>query len=254
MVFVSARVEPTMGTSSIRRKLATLAALGGAAAMYVLGPWSVVHGPSLQLGNREWLVLWMPVLLLGASSVLMHRRSLAGQLLARAVWWSNLVLGGIIFLCSSGHERPLGLLLALGSGGALVLAGKERLDEKSASFAPIAYRGTLTAILVMALADVQSLFLFGVLSWRETCCGASHHAQSLALLVVGGALAIAMLGLFRLRVWGLALAALGNLALVGVVVSWGQPLPSGLMLAYLGSAIVQLVLIVRITVGLVRGR
>src|SRR5262249_47290563 len=92
----------------LRRSLATLGALGGAVCMR---SWD----------NSLPVALWLPTLLLASSAALIWRRHIGGQLLARAVWWSNLILGTLIATSGGSSERGIAALLALCTGGALIL-------------------------------------------------------------------------------------------------------------------------------------
>jgi len=239
-----------MANAAIRRSLATLNALVALYAMYRLGPQTVSRDFGDGARSGQWLVLWLPVSLLFVSAIVVHRRSIGAQLFARAVWWSNLVLGVMISSAGSSHERKIAVVLALASGLALLVAGREELETSPGVFAPIAFRGSLTGILVMALADVQSLFLFGMLASTES---GSHRLNAIALLGVAITMTIAVFGLFRLRAWGLVLAAISNIALVVVAVRYAGPLPALVVQAYVLSAIVQLALMVPIVRALLRG-
>ncbi len=219
-----------------RRLLASVAALIATVAMYVVGPASVNVAAEPVTGR----VLWMPVALLGASALLVHGRTLGAQLASRAVWWSNLVLGALICVAGNERERPPGAMLLLGAAAALLLAGRGRLDARSSTFAPLAFRGTLMAVLVMTLADLQSLVLFGALTTSERVTG----RVGVALLAVAVPMAISAIGLFRLRVWGVAGNLVCNVALVGLALAARRQLPEALVIAYVLSAVAQAALLV----------
>src|SRR5690349_8871986 len=87
-------------TDAARRILASLGAIGAAICMR---SW----------GNHLPAALWLPAGLLGASAILVHRRQVGAQLLARAVWWSNLLLGTLIATTGGSGERTIAALLAL---------------------------------------------------------------------------------------------------------------------------------------------
>ena len=135
-----------------RRSIAVTGALGAAVCMR---SW----------GHEVPAALWIPSLLLAGSALLICRPHVGGQLVARAVWWSNLILGTLIATSGGSSERVIAALLALCTGGALLAVGRAELDEPttSGSFLPVAFRGTLICLVVMALADAQSLLLFGAL-------------------------------------------------------------------------------------------
>lgn len=239
-----------MALSPLRRTIATICALVATAAMYRLGPYDVAHGPGPAPEDPAWYVLWLPVLLLGGSAVLVQCASIGAQLLARAVWWSNLILATIV-CCSSGHTERIALAMALGSGLAILVGGRAALEAREGSFVPVAFRGSLTAILVMALADVQSLVLFGALAAQADSYTALHGA--VGLLSVAVAMSIAVYGLYRLRLWGLVLTALTNIALILVALYWSK-MPPFLVKAYVGSAAIQLALMAPLAYAILRRR
>jgi hypothetical protein len=63
------------------------------------------------------------------------------------------------------NERPIGLLLAMGCGAALLVAGQQRLDEAAerARYRPTVPRGGLMVLMVLTLADLQTFLLFGAI-------------------------------------------------------------------------------------------
>lgn len=241
------RVDRIMSIS--RRWLASGSALAAAGAMYALGPYTEGHGVGPKFHDFTWLALWMPVLLLTSSVFLPFSRTVGAQLFARAVWWSHLVLGGIIAMCANGTDHKRGIAMAIASAAALLFAGREQLASPTSAFAPNMFRGSLTAILVMALADVQSLLLFGMIGSSDN--GGGMGILSTLLLLIAGVMAIAVYGLFRLRMWALVLTALADVALVGLMSQSGA-LPGGLRTAYVVSAAVQIALMLPIVMAIVR--
>lgn len=234
--------------SVARRFLVSASALVAAGAMYALGPYNEAHGTHAQFHSLTWLVLWMPVLLLSSSVLLPFSRSVGAHLLARAVWWSHLVLGSVILCCARAAEAKAGITMAIGSAVALLLAGRQQLASSSSAFSPVQFRSHLTAILVMALADVQSLLLFGLLSRSDA---GEPFGLSSCLLLIAGVMAIAVFGLFRLRMWALVLTGVADLGLIAVMSQCGA-LPMGLRTAYIASAAVQIVLMIPIVAAIAR--
>lgn len=235
-----AAAPPAHRLANLRRALATAAALGAAAAFATtVGDW-----PN---------AIMLPLALLVASAALVWRRDLGGQLLVRAIWWSNLLLGTLIAVSTTLlRERILGGGLCAGTGLALLVLGRVGVDDadRTGGFVPVALRGTLTAALVMALADAQTLLLFG---------GVAIHAQGESeiglltgwLLLAGGALlAIAGWGLFRLRGWSVLANIAGNLLLVAVALGNVGGLPLPLRLGWGATAAIQLLLMARLLVAL----
>src|SRR5512138_2198895 len=102
---------------------------------------------------RSWpghppAALWMPAGLLAAAAVLLHHRHLGSQLLARAVLWSNLLLGTLASVVSVNGDRPVGLVLAWTTGAALLLLGRRGMEEGTpGAFSPVAFRGTLLGLM-----------------------------------------------------------------------------------------------------------
>jgi hypothetical protein len=225
-----------------RRLIATAGAVGGAIAMRSWGP-----------GLPQ--VLWLPAGLLGLSALLVWSRSVGGQLIARAVWWSNLILGTVIALASNHSERSVAALLVASTGAALLAAGDRALDapERSGRFVPLAFRGTLMCMLVMAMADAQSLLLFGSLE-RGACDELGHcHSINPTMLAIAGALLLSVYGLYRLRVWGLGLVLVASAVLAGVSFGGLIELPSVLRAAYGVSGIAQWLVCIPLMLAIARG-
>jgi hypothetical protein len=197
-------------------------------------------------------VLWLPALLLGASAALQLHRHVGSQLLVRAIWWSNLLLGVLIAVAGSTEERRIAAGLALATGTALLALGRRGLDGATAggAFAPIAFRTTLTAILVMAVADFQSLVLFGVVrasSW-------DHRVVSWLPLGSSALVLVAIVGIYRLRLWGLLLNFGVNLAIAAFCLLRLFDLPLEIRVAYVASAGLQALLTLPLFVAMARGR
>jgi hypothetical protein len=205
---------------------------------------------------RSWagnlpFALWIPTAFLGAAALLCHHRHVGSQLLARAAFWSNLLIGVLALVLGSSGERPVGVALIATTGAALLVLGRRGLDgdARTASFRPLAYRATLLAVMVMALADAQSLLLFGTLElegWR---------ADSRALLLFGVACVqlLGLVGLYRLRVWGLVVGAAGCLALIGAALGDALQLPHALNVAFIATSIAQLIIAAPLVTAVCRG-
>jgi hypothetical protein len=223
----------------VRRALAACASLGAAASFQLIGstPWA----------------LWLPTALLGACAIVQLHRHVGSQLLVRAVWWSNLLLGTLLAVSGGSTEREVGALVALGTGAALLAVGRRGLEETGAgAFTPIAYRGSLMGIMVMALADAQSLLLFGTLQLTENKSWQAHGVATLPLWLAA-ALVVAMAGTYRLKLWGLALNLIVNVAIAGAALVGALDLPRPLVVAYLGTSLLQILLAAPLVVALFRG-
>jgi hypothetical protein len=232
------------GARSVRLGLATACALGAAVLMR---SWS---------GNVP-APLWIPTGFLAVSALLLHHGAVGSQLIARSAWWASLVLGTLIALAGSGgHDGWIAVLLAMTTGTALLAMGRLGLDEgEGSAFRPVAFRTTLTLGMIMAVADAQALALFGAFSLEDWKEGAARRGpQALLLLFSAGVLVVAIMGLYRLRVWGLLLATVGaaGVAVLSVTDAYGLPDPLRAGMALTSTA--QVLLPVPILVAIFRGK
>jgi hypothetical protein len=224
----------------LRALLVSLFCLGSAVCMRLWG------------GRLPW-ERWMPAGLLVGAAVLAHHRHTASQLLVRAVLWSNLLLAGVAAWCGNAGERPVAAALGAMTGLALLALGRRGLDSDAdagaaAPFVPIAFRSTLVALFVMALADAQTLLLFGCLFLENRVRPAGLIALALAALLVAS-----IIGIYRLRVWGLLLNAVACAGVIACTAAGVFHLPGVLNGALLVSAAVQLVFATPLFVALVTG-
>ncbi len=199
-------------------------------------------------GHLPWQ-LWMPTGFLLAAAVLAHHQHVGSQLLARAVLWSNLLLGAVVAYAGNSREEPIASVLAVVTGLALLVLGRRGIDgdARGGGFVPVAFRATLVAILVMALADAQTLLLFGTLFFTEGGSASSTGAVSLAL---AAALILSIAGLYRLRVWGLLLDVVACGALVAASLLGALDLGPVFTLAFAISGGLQIVLAVPLLAAL----
>ncbi len=202
--------------------------------------------------------LWIPTGLLAASALLLHHGKAGSQLIARSIWWANLVLGTLIALASGGSDQRVGVGLAVVTGIALLAMGRLGLDEDAASaFRPIAFRTTLTLGMIMAVADAQALALFGALKlqpsgWKEEAADRGGQIGMLLLSVL--LLALAISGLYRLRLWGLLLATLTAAGIAALAATDVYGVPEPLRVGLILTSGVQILLPVPVMVAVVRGR
>jgi hypothetical protein len=195
------------------------------------------------------LALTIPAGLLLGAAALVWRRQLGSQLMVRAVLWSNLLLGALLSLAGGSNERIQGGVIALATGTALLVLGRVGLDRPSPAFSPAAFRGALVLALVMALADTQSLALFGVLRLER-----SHHDEAAPLLACAGLMVAALVGLYRLRLWGLVLNVVANVAIAALALADALEVPRLLAWALATTAVIQLALPVPLVAAMVRGK
>jgi hypothetical protein len=232
-----------------RRLAATLGSLAAAAALPVAF-LSSMHPPGL----AELAILLIPTVLCTLSAVLLHHGYLGSQVLARATWWSNLIFGLLVSISAGDTEgNRLGFMLAIGSGLALLAMGRAGLDHgaRAGRFHPVAFRGSLIVALVMALADAQSLLFFGsMIVFDHVRMG---QPLDLLPLACAGVMMIAVFGIFRLAVWGLALNLLANVAIAALGLTGVLELPGPIVGALVATAVLQLLLPVPLLVAMVRG-
>ncbi|MFO0628589.1 MAG: hypothetical protein U0325_23650 [Polyangiales bacterium] len=158
---------------------------------------------------------YIPPVALLVASLVAPLRQLGAQLLARGLWWSNLLLGVMLALFGSGRERALGPALTAACGAALVVSDRRVLTEAAAreGFRPASYGGTLQLLMVLALADAQTLGLFAMVEL-------GHDNTTVVLF---GLCALAFLagfaGLLRLAVWGVGLTMASAFVLLVAVLS-----------------------------------
>jgi hypothetical protein len=146
----------------------------------------------------EALILAIPVGGPAIAALIVHRPTLGPQLLARAIWWSNLGLGAFLCVVGGMSERSYGIMMVLGCGAALLVIGRKGLAEaiERAAFVPAAFRGSLLLLMVLALADAQSFAFFTIIEHDRS----NDSATALALGAI--AFTVGFIGLYRLAVWG----------------------------------------------------
>jgi hypothetical protein len=152
-------------------------------------------------GEPDWkvAVFFAPLVV---SALLANLNHAGAQIVARGLWWFNLGVGTLAALTSRSPQATPAVI-ALGAGTALLAAGGAGLGGGVASrggFAPVAFRRPLLLSLVMSVAEVQTLMSGFVLYVDQ---GDLSLAWQLA--VAGALLAVAVVGLYRLRVWGVLL-------------------------------------------------
>jgi hypothetical protein len=170
----------------------------------------------MKLGADPKPVAWIPVIGPVVAALLVQFPSLGPQLLARGLWWSNVVLGVILVFAGTRKESLLGLPLVLGCGAAIALADRRSLAAAAerADFRPTAYAGTIQLLMVLALADAPTLLLFTQVESRHGMTPAS-----MALGAAAMALLVGFVGLYRVSLWGVLVTAGTSLALGLALVS-----------------------------------
>ncbi len=128
------------------------------------------------------------------------------------------------------------MVTALVCCGALLLAGHARGD--SATFRPSAYQRLLTVGILLAVADVVAFTLFAIVGFSE-----SERSFGIFGGVVAAVAAVGIVGLYRLRTWGLLVSVLVNLCVIAVVATDALQLHE-FRIVFLVPACVQLLLFV----------
>jgi hypothetical protein len=213
------------GAATVRRVVASLASLAIGAVFAAVLYGVDVRGPWWVLGA---IMVGAPVLASGA----LWTRPLWAQLLARGVWWSFLLFGTFLSL-TSGSDRGLGAEWALSGGVALLAAGRLGLDAADRRFRPVAFRGTLVLALVLAMADLLLFLWVGILD------AAGGHGGLLLLLPP---MAAGVIGLLRLRTWGLLVGMATNLLIISLTATGVLHVPhSSVRVLIMSSAVAQLI-------------
>jgi hypothetical protein len=132
------------------------------------------------------------------------------------------------------------------SAGALLAAGRSGLEEGEGRFRPVAFRGTLMLALVLAMADT------GALLWIGSGNLMFDHRPSALLVAVP--MLLGVVGLLRLRTWGLIVSLASNILMVVLGLTRVLYLPGPLRGLFVGTAILQLLVPLPMLVTIARGR
>ena len=204
---------------------------------------------SMVLAHDSIPVVIVMLSALGLASAPMARsKSLGWQITARAIWWQALAFGLVLLaatLVDNVRDALLPAIPMLVGGAALSLgaAGKIGLDHASAHFVPIAFRRSLIASLVMAMADTIALLFYAGITLTDH----SYHQWSTILdagMFLGAAavMGVAIAGLFRLKLWALALNIVANIAIAALAITGAFDLPGVIAAGLAATAIAQLLL------------
>jgi hypothetical protein len=132
---------------------------------------------------------------------------------------------------------------------ALLIAGRVRADAEPGAFQPVAYQKTLTLSLVLALADTFTLWMWTAFALT----GGAPPADTLGFAICAVATLASAIGLYRLRLWALALSVVTN---AGIALVFGARIidVQELRIVFITTAIAQLVLALPVIVGVIRRR
>jgi hypothetical protein len=183
-----------------------------------------------------------------ASAPMARSRSLGWQITARAVWWQALAFGLVLTAAAVFDDVRDALVPAIpmlvgGAAAALGAAGKVGLDHESAHFVPIAFRRSLIASLVMAMADTIALLFYAGITLTDHSW---HHWNTLmeASMFLGAAavMGVAIAGLFRLKLWALGLNIVANIGIAALAITGAFDIPGVIAAGLAATAIAQLML------------
>lgn len=230
----------------IRRIVASLASVIGSAVLY--------HDFARDASNHscEDLFVMSLVVIPVIAAALIWLRPIAAQLFARASWWSGLLVGALMATMGDHEICHLGGYLAICNATALIAAANTGLDAREGRFAPVAFRGTLIISLVLAIADAGSFLWFGLGTALFEHRMSIGHRMSILMLVPF--MLTGVIGLLRLRVWGLVVSLATNLAIATLAYTRVLPLPDVLRELYIGTAVLQLIVPIPMLIAFVRGR
>ncbi len=198
------------------------------------------------------VVLAIPLLGVVLASVLFWRRQFGAQVLARAFCWSALALGFLVVMATKGEKANTPLLLCLCSGAALLAAGRHGLSVASRAgsrFSPAAFAGPLTAGLVLAIADLQTLLMWGAMATTSS----SHHIEVFRIGMFTGAavMFVAIIGVYRLKMWGILLNLAANVAIATFAI-FASEVPPPIAWTLSATALMQFLLPIPMLISLSR--
>jgi hypothetical protein len=200
----------------------------------------------LEVAGHE-LILFLPAALPATAAVLFHRRKLQLQLIARAAIWTAMILNMLI----AHLDREPHYAVAAVVSGALALLAAGRIPEgaEAGSFQPVAYQKTLTLSLVLALADTLTLWMWTVFA----LLGGAPALDTLGFFSCAVVSLVGAVGLYRLRMWALVLNVLANIG-IALVFGLGFIHVYELRIAFVATALAQLVVALPVLVGVIRRR
>jgi hypothetical protein len=226
-------MSPTLRT--VRRAIACLASVALGVRSFQL-----YHGSAHTLTDRVFIDLSLAIPFVAGAMI--WSRFLAAQLLARGAWWSMLLCTCLISVTSGEHEPIMGLVIGC-NAIALLAAGGIGLENRKA-FAPVAFRGTLLIALMLAMADA------GAFAWFGLGNAVFDHSYSVAMVVPF--MILGVIGLLRLRTWGLVVSLAANLAIATLAATGVLNLPSPLRQLFIGSAVLQMIIPLPMLVAIIR--
>ena len=200
----------------------------------------------LRLADEAHALL-LPAALPAIAAVLFQSRKLQLQLLARAAIWAAVILNMLL----AHLDRPPSWATAMVVSGALALlaAGRVAADSEPGAFQPVAYRKTLTLSLVLAFADTLTLWMWTAFA----LLGGAPAADTLGFLACAVVTLVGAVGLYRLRMWALALNVLANLG-IAIVFAAGLIEIRELKIVFITTALAQLLVALPVLLGVILRR
>jgi hypothetical protein len=171
----------------------------------VIGASSMLLQAHRTAHSDSRLYLGIAAILLVAGALLALRPLWAG-LAGRGLVWTTLAM--MTLLDSAGRPAWTFTATALAMCGALLAAGRDAVDRPAAAFQPNHHRGPLTLALVLGFADVATLSVWAILAFS------SGDRSAMAFTGIAVAIAVSLVGLYRLYTWGFLLNLGVNLAVV----------------------------------------
>lgn len=181
-----------------------------------------------------------------AAGALIWGRALIAQLVARGAWWSMLLTSCLLAISTPVSGSALAASIAACSAIALLAVGGSGLEHSDDRFAPVAFRGTLLVALVLAIADASALSWFGI--------GNLYYEHRGSVLLVTPFMFAGVVGLLRLRTWGLVVSVATNAALVVLIATEVVYLPTPLRALFIGTSVLQLAIPVPMLVSILTKR
>jgi hypothetical protein len=181
---------------SFWRRLGATLALGAA-----VGLWATIVRPR----ESEAIWLYAPLLL---SAIFLHVDRVLPQVLVRATLWMHLGLGAMAAVVG-GEATFAGIAAA--SGTALLVLGSAPLETPNVrqQFAPIGYRRMFLFASVTLLGTAYVLTLAG---WDWMSTFSSHRRAGVASFLEGTLLLASVIGVLRMRGWGVLAALVASVA------------------------------------------
>jgi hypothetical protein len=224
--------------TGLRRALAT------AASLFAVLVFLRTFGWFYRREEYRWLPPVIVTLLPVLAGVSIWSRRIGGQLLARGIWWSLLLLGGLVAVMERSDYSGCGIALA--SACSLLAMGRNGLDAEEGPFQPVAFRGTLMLALVMAIADTATCLWWAVAQLSSP--------REIRLILLVPVMLAGVVGLLRLRTWGLLVSLACNVLVVILGGTGALRLPHELRPLLIGTAVVQLLVPIPMWIAIARGR